>query len=98
MPIYETLSPKIQYLEPRAPDRFKKQAKKSLDSLNEVFDRLNNESFKPETVQKLLALAQAIESRQYDTATRIHGDLLVNNTDECSSWQVSNSIRRPECT
>ncbi|KAJ6008452.1 Protein transport protein (SEC31) [Penicillium herquei] len=88
MPIYEILNPKIQFLEPRAPEKFKKQTQRSASSLNEIFDRLNNETFKPDTVSKLVGLAQAVEARRYDVATKIHSDLLVNNTDEYSSLQI----------
>ncbi|KAJ5720474.1 WD40 repeat-like protein [Penicillium malachiteum] len=88
MPIYEILNPKIQFLEPRAPEKFKKQTQRSASSLNEIFDRLNNETFKPETVSKLVGLAQAVEARRYDVATKIHSDLLVNNNDEYSSLQI----------
>jgi protein transport protein SEC31 len=88
LPIYEILNPKIQFLEPRAPEKFKKQTQRSANSLNEIFDRLNNETFKPETVQKLVGLAQAVEARTYDVALKFHQDLLVNNSDEFSSLQV----------
>ncbi|KAJ5093702.1 Protein transport protein (SEC31) [Penicillium angulare] len=88
LPIYEILNPKIQFLEPRAPEKFKKQTQRSANSLNEIFDRINNESFKPDTVSKLVNLAQAVEARRYDVATKIHSDLLVNNNDEFNSLQI----------
>ncbi|KAJ5923756.1 Protein transport protein (SEC31) [Penicillium verhagenii] len=88
LPIYEILNPKIQYLEPRAPEKFKKQTQRSANCLNEIFDRLNSETFKPETVQKLVALAQAVEARRYDVALKTHSDLLVNNNDEFSGLQI----------
>ncbi|KAJ5539534.1 Protein transport protein sec31 [Penicillium frequentans] len=88
LPIYEILNPKIQFLEPRAPEKFKKQTQRSANCLNEIFDRLNNETFKPETVQKLVGLAQAVEARRYDVATKAHQDLLLNNSDEFSSLQI----------
>lgn len=89
MPVYQIFSPKIEFLEPRAPEKFKKQIQRSANSLNEVFDRLNNETFKADTVSKLVNLAQAVEARRYDVATKIHSDLLVNNNDEYGSVQVS---------
>ena len=89
LPVYQIFSPKIEFLEPRAPEKFKKQIQRSANSMNEVFDRLNNETFKADTVSKLVNLAQAVEARRYDVATKIHSDLLVNNNDEYGSVQVS---------
>jgi len=58
--------------------------------LNILFDHLNNEELiKPDTIQRLGELADALQARDYDTATKMQVEIQREKTDECGNWMVS---------
>lgn len=58
--------------------------------MDKLFDHLNNETLlKPDTVESMVELAQAMRMRDYDTAQSIQVDLYTNKLDECGQWMVS---------
>lgn len=81
----------MQRVASRAPPSFAPQVKDTQKRLNILFDHLNNEDLlKPDTIERLNALAQALQSRDYDTATRMQVDIQRDKLDECGNWMVSN--------
>lgn len=73
----------------RAPASFKAQVNDTERRLNILFDHLNNEDLlKPDTINSMIELSQAIQAKDYDTAHAIHLDILTNKTDECGNWMV----------
>ncbi|KAK2733484.1 protein transport protein S31 [Myotisia sp. PD_48] len=88
-PIFDILSGDMQRVKSRAPSSFKAQVNDTERRLNLLFDHLNNEDLlKPNTIDSMLELVQAIQARDYDTAQSIHLDILTNRTDECGNWMV----------
>ncbi|MCJ1403396.1 protein transport protein S31 [Xylographa trunciseda] len=88
-PIYEILNSDMQRVKAKAPASFKPQVTDTEKRLNILFDHLNNEDLlKPNTVQDMVELAQALRARDYDQAQAIHIDLLTNRLDECGNWMV----------
>ncbi|KAL1956947.1 hypothetical protein VTO42DRAFT_6694 [Malbranchea cinnamomea] len=88
-PIFEILSADMQRVKARAPASFKAQVNDTERRLNILFDHLNNEDLlKPNTIDSMVELAEAIRSKDYDTAHAIHLDILTNRTDECGNWMV----------
>ena len=58
--------------------------------LNILFDHLNNETLlKPDTIESMEELAQALSARDYETAQAIQLDLHTNKLDQCGQWMVS---------
>ena len=58
--------------------------------MNILFDHLNNEELiKPDTIQRLGELADALQARDYDTATKMQVEIQREKTDECGNWMVS---------
>ncbi|EPS33755.1 hypothetical protein PDE_08717 [Penicillium oxalicum 114-2] len=89
MPVYEILSADMQRVKARAPSSFKAQVDDAERRLNILFDHLNNEDLiKPNTVEDLVNLARAIQSKDYETARVIHLDIMTNRTEECGNWMV----------
>ncbi|KAL2825146.1 hypothetical protein BDW59DRAFT_74528 [Aspergillus cavernicola] len=89
MPIFEILSEDMQRVRSRAPSSFKAQVDDAERRLNYLFDHLNNEDLlKPNTVQDMVQLSQAIHARDYETARTIHVDIMTNKNDECGNWMV----------
>ena len=80
----------MQRVKGKAPASFKAQVTDTEKRLNILFDLLNNEDLlKPNTVQDMVELAQALRARDFDQAQAIHIDLLTNRLDECGNWMVS---------
>ena len=80
----------MQRVKARAPQSFKAQVNDTEKRLNILFDHLNNEDLlKEQTVQDMVQLAQAIQSREYEQAQAIHVDIMTNRTEECGNWMVS---------
>ena len=74
----------------KAPASFAAQVKDTQKRLNILFDHLNNEELvKPDTIQRLSELADALQSKNYDTATKIQVAIQSEKTDECGNWMVS---------
>ncbi|MCJ1288646.1 protein transport protein S31 [Xylographa carneopallida] len=88
-PIYDILNSDMQRVKGKAPASFKAQVTDTEKRLNILFDLLNNEDLlKPNTVQDMVELAQALRARDFDQAQAIHIDLLTNRLDECGNWMV----------
>ncbi|MCJ1476548.1 protein transport protein S31 [Lambiella insularis] len=88
-PIYDILNADMQRVKSKAPASFKAQVTDTEKRLNILFDHLNNEDLlKPNTIQDMVELAQALRARDYDQAQGIHIDLLTNRLDECGQWMV----------
>lgn len=86
----------MQRVKARAPSSFKAQVNDTERRLNILFDHLNNgDLLKPQTVQEMVELAEALQNRDYATAHSLHLDILTNRTDECGNWMVSH--QSPKC-
>lgn len=74
----------------RAPPTFKAHVNDAEKRLNMLYDHLNNEELlKEDTVESMVALAHAIQNRDYEQAQAIHVDVFTNKNDECGNWMVS---------
>ena len=88
--IYNNLNEDMQRVKAKAPASFKMQVNDTEKRLNILFDHLNNEDLlKPNTVQDMVELAQALRARDYEQAQAIHIDIMTHRTDECGNWMVS---------
>ncbi|KAF9543707.1 protein transport protein S31 [Mortierella hygrophila] len=56
--------------------------------LNVLFDMLNNEEVSAPVVDQMLLLAQALQSKNYNSAYQIHLELHSTRTNEVSSWMT----------
>jgi protein transport protein SEC31 len=57
--------------------------------LNLLFDHLNNEELlKPDTVQTMVELSQALERREFDRASALQIEIHRDKVDECGNWMV----------
>lgn len=81
----------MQRVKAKAPEKFKAHVIDTEKRLNILFDHLNNEDVKPDTIQQLNELANNIQARQYDQAGVIFSDIMTNKTDEGSDWIVSST-------
>lgn len=80
----------MQRVKARAPASFKAKVNDTERRLSILFDHLNNEDLlKPNTIQSMVELAQAMQERDYDVAHALHLDILTNQTEECGNWMVS---------
>jgi protein transport protein SEC31 len=76
-------------VEARAPPSFKPQVTDTKKRLDILYDHLNNEDLlKPDTVQQIVELAQAMASKDFATAQQIQVDVHQNKVDECGNWMV----------
>lgn len=86
----EIFSNDMQRVASKAPSSFAAQVKDSQKRLNILFDHLNNEELiKPDTIQKLNELAEALQSKDYDRATKLQVEIQTEKTNECGNWMVS---------
>ena len=54
-----------------------------------LYDHLNNgDLIKEDTVGELVQLAQALEARDFETASSLQMDIHRDKTDECGNWMV----------
>jgi protein transport protein SEC31 len=82
----------MQRVASKAPPSFAAQVKDTQKRLNILFDHLNNEELvKPDTIQRLNELADALQSKNYDAASRLQVDIQRERTDECGNWMVSST-------
>jgi protein transport protein SEC31 len=88
MPIYEILKNEMQRIKSRAPANYRPQVLDTEKRINILFDHLNSQDIKPDTVEEVKELAQAIQSRQHDQATAQLTELMTTKTDEGSHWMV----------
>ncbi|KAI9813331.1 MAG: protein transport protein S31 [Thelocarpon impressellum] len=87
--VYEILNADMQRVKSRAPASYKAHITDTEKRLNILFDHLNNEDLlKPNTVESMDELAQALRARDYDAAHAIHLDVLTNQTDQCGQWMA----------
>jgi protein transport protein SEC31 len=74
----------------KAPASFAAQVKDTQKRLNILFDHLNNgELVKPDTINRLDELAQALQAKNYDVAAKLQVAIQSEKTDECGNWMVS---------
>lgn len=79
----------MQRVAATAPATFAPQVKDTQKRLNLLFDHLNNEELvQPATIEQLMELAQAIESKDYATAQKLQVEIQRDKTDECGNWMV----------
>lgn len=82
----------MQRVASKAPPSFSAQVKDTQKRLNILFDHLNNEELvKPDTIQQLSELADALQSKDYDTAHKLQVDIQRDKTEECGNWMVSDA-------
>jgi protein transport protein SEC31 len=80
----------MQRVAGKAPLSFAAQVKDTQKRLNILFDHLNNEDLlKPDTIERLNELAQALQAKEYETAARMQVDIQREKMDECGNWMVS---------
>ncbi|KAG0646258.1 transport SEC31 [Hyphodiscus hymeniophilus] len=85
----EIFSADMQRVAGKAPPSFANQVKDTQKRLNILFDHLNNEELlKPDTIQRLGELADALQSKNYDVAERMRVAIQTEKTDECGNWMV----------
>ena len=76
-------------VEARAPAQFKPQVADAKKRLDILFDHLNNEDLlKPDTVQQIAELAQALQAKNYQHASDIQLDVHQNKVEESGLWMV----------
>ena len=86
----EIFSSDMQRVAGKAPPSFADKVKDTQKRLNILYDHLNNEDLvKPDTIQQLSELADALQSKNYDAAERIRMSIQTEKTDQCGPWMVS---------
>lgn len=86
----DIFSSDMQRVAGKAPPSFAAQVKDTQKRLNILFDNLNNEELvKPDTIQQLSELADALQNKNYDAAERMRMSIQTEKTDECGTWMVS---------
>ncbi|KAH8811803.1 hypothetical protein F5884DRAFT_783494 [Xylogone sp. PMI_703] len=85
----DVLNNDMQRVASKAPPSFAAQVKDTQKRLNILFDHLNNEELvKPDTIQQLNDLAEALESKNYDVAHKLQVEIQRDKTEECGNWMV----------
>ena len=88
--LVEIFTTDMQRVAAKAPQSFAPQVKDTQKRLNILFDHLNNEELvKPDTIQQLSELAEALASKNFDQAAKLQVDIQREKTDECGNWMVS---------
>ena len=94
-PIYDVLNGEMQRVKAKAPTSFRAQVIDTEKRLNILFDHLNNNDLlKPDTVESMCELAQALHQRNYEVAQVVQMEILMGKTDECGQWMVSSCRER----
>lgn len=89
--LVDILSSDMQRVASKAPASFGPQVKDTQKRLNLLFDHLNNEELvKPDTIEQLTLLADAIQAKNYEVAQRMQVDIQRDKTEECGNWMVRN--------
>jgi protein transport protein SEC31 len=92
-PIFQILDTELQRIKARAPAQFRPQVLDTEKRLNILFDHLNNgDLLKPDTVQDMTELAQAMHGRQFEQAQALFQDIMTTKVDEGSNWMVSFAV------
>lgn len=87
--LVEILDRDMQRVAAMAPASFSPQVKDAQKRIGLLFDHLNNsELVKEDTIGQLSQLAEALESKDFDTAHRLQVEIQRNKTDECGNWMV----------
>ncbi|KAI0900445.1 hypothetical protein F4806DRAFT_448670 [Annulohypoxylon nitens] len=87
--LVDILSVDMQRVASKAPASFAPQVKDTQKRLNLLFDHLNNEELvRPDTIEQLTILAQALESKNYPEAQRLQVEIQRDKTEECGNWMV----------
>ncbi len=88
--LVEIFSNDMQRVAQKAPTSFAQQVKDTHKRLNILFDHLNNDDLlKPDTVERLGELAEALQAKNYDVAAKLQVDIHREKPDECGNWMVS---------
>lgn len=83
----------MQRVAAKAPADFAPKVKDAQKRLSLLFDHLNNgELVQPGTIDELFQLAQAIQSKDYATASSIQLSIEKEKTEECGKWMVSFNV------
>ena len=86
----EIFSNDMQRVASKAPASFAAQVKDTQKRLNILFDHLNNEELvKPDTIQRLSELAEALQGKNFDAASKMQVDIQREKTEECGNWMAS---------
>ncbi|KAK6206508.1 protein transport protein S31 [Pestalotiopsis sp. IQ-011] len=87
--LVDILSRDMQRVAGKAPQSFQMQVKDTQKRLGLLFDHLNNEELiKPDTIEQLTQLAQALDSKNFSEAGRLQVEIQTSKTDECGNWMV----------
>ncbi|KAI1101914.1 hypothetical protein F4804DRAFT_283267 [Jackrogersella minutella] len=87
--LVDILSRDMQRVASQAPASFAPQVKDTQKRLGLLFDHLNNEELvRPDTIEQLTVLAQALETKNYPEAQRLQVELQRDKTEECGNWMV----------
>ncbi|KAJ4306897.1 protein transport protein S31 [Collariella sp. IMI 366227] len=87
--LVEVLTQEMQRVAGKAPPAFAAQVKDTQKRLGLLFDHLNNgELVKPDTVELLDQIAQAIVSKNYEAAVDGQMKVLKEKTGECGQWMT----------
>ncbi|CAJ2511002.1 Uu.00g066270.m01.CDS01 [Anthostomella pinea] len=87
--LVDVLGRDMQRVASKAPASFAPQVKDTQKRLGLLFDHLNNEELvRPDTIEELTKLAQALESKNYSEAQRLQVEIQRDKTDECGNWMV----------
>ncbi|RYP59267.1 hypothetical protein DL769_008622 [Monosporascus sp. CRB-8-3] len=88
-PLVDILSRDMQRVASKAPASFAPQVKDTQKRLGLLFDHLNNEELvKPDTIEQLTELANALEAKNYPEAQRLQVEIQRDKTEECGNWMV----------
>ncbi|KAI1878995.1 hypothetical protein JX265_003172 [Neoarthrinium moseri] len=88
-PLVDILNRDMQRVASKAPASFAPQVKDTQKRLGLLFDHLNNEELvKPDTIEQLTHLANALEGKNYPEAQRLQVEIQTSKTDECGNWMV----------
>ncbi|KAK9729369.1 protein transport protein S31 [Basidiobolus ranarum] len=86
-PIFTMLNSELQRIKQSSPPNQKKKVDDVEKRLGNLFDALNYEKLNSDVIDQMLALTQALEMRDFNTAHKIHVDL-VTKSDTLVPWMV----------
>lgn len=79
----------MQRVAAKAPASFAPQVKDTQKRINILFDCLNNEELvKPDTIEQLNQLANALDTKDFAEAQRLQVEIQRDKTEECGNWMV----------
>lgn len=84
------LTADMQRVASKAPPAFSVQVKDTQKRLDLLYDHLNNEDLlSANTIASLTQLAKAVQSKDYESATKLQVQIQTEATNECGNWMVS---------